>query len=120
LAPAFVSVTDAANAAKGAALSNAFGALQRSVDSERNRITEQYNAAVEESSKRIQGVTDSIGKLKTLSDALRSTVDAIRPIDRNQAKQQLRDAINAYRTGGALPESDGLKNALGVLGRPHC
>lgn len=94
----------------------AYSALQKSVETERNRITEQYNAAVEESNKRIQGVTESIGKLKTLSEALKSTVDTIRPLGRDQAKQQISDAINAARAGGELPQADSLKNALGVLG----
>ena len=97
-------------------VNNAFSALQRSIDAERNRITEQYNAAVEESNKRIQGVTESIGKLKTLSDALKSTVNTIRPLDRDQAKQQIRDAITAARSGGDLPEADSLRSALSVLG----
>lgn len=99
-----------------AQVNSAFSALQKSVETERNRIAEQYNAAVEESNKRIQGVTESIGKLKTLSEALKSTVDTIRPLERDQAKQQIRDAINAARAGGELPQAESLRNALGVLG----
>lgn len=111
----FLDVRNTSQALADAQVNNAYSALQRSVETERNRITEQYNAAVEESNKRIQNVTESIGKLKTLSDALKSTVDAIRPLGRDQAKQQIIDAISAARAGGALPEADSLKNALGVL-----
>lgn len=99
-----------------AQVNSAFSALQKSVETERNRIAEQYNAAVEESNKRIQQVSESIGKLKTLSESLKSTVDAIRPLGRDQAKQQIRDAISAGRSGGNLPDAESLRNALGVLG----
>lgn len=112
LAPAFVGVKEGLKDAAG----GAFSALQKSVETERNRIAEQYNAAVEESNKRIQGVTESIGKLKTLSEALKSTVDQIRPLGRDQAKQQISDAINAARSGGDLPEAESLRNALSVVG----
>ena len=109
------SAKDVASAQKPVTLNDAFGALQKSVEAERNRATEEYNAAVGESNKRIQQVSESIGKLKTLSDALKSTVDTIRPLGRDQAKQQIIDALSAARSGGALPEADSLKNALGVL-----
>ncbi|MBL8500318.1 MAG: hypothetical protein JNL77_07020, partial [Nitrosomonas sp.] len=97
-------------------LSGAYSALQKSVGEEKNRITEAYNLAVEESQKRIQGVTDSIGKLKTLSEALKSTVDQIRPLSRDEAKYQVLSAINAAKLGGDLPTADSLRNALSVLG----
>ena len=98
------------------ALATAFSGLQKSVGEEKNRITEAYNLAVEESQKRIQGITDSIGKLKTLSEALKSTVDQIRPLSYDQAKYQVLSAINAAKLGGDLPTADSLRNALGVLG----
>lgn len=116
LAPAFVTVRDAAESAKRESLNGAYATLQKSVETERNRITNDYNAAVEISNKRIQGVTESIGKFKTLSEALKSTVDAIRPLGRDQAKQQIRDAINTARAGGELPQADSLRSALSVLG----
>lgn len=79
-------------------------------------LTDAYNKAVEESQERINGVTASIGKLKSLSDALKSTVDQIQPLSRDQAKYQILSAINAAKLGGGLPDADSLRNALGVLG----
>lgn len=98
------------------AVATAFSGLQKSVGEEKNRITETYNSAVEESQKRIQGVTDAISKLKTLSEALKSTVDQIRPLSYDQAKYQVLSAINAAKLGGDLPTADSLRNALSVLG----
>ncbi|MBL8500319.1 MAG: hypothetical protein JNL77_07025, partial [Nitrosomonas sp.] len=98
------------------AVATAFSVLQKSVGEEKNRITEAYNLAVEESNTHIQTVTDSIGKLKTLSEALKSTVDQIRPLSYDQAKYQVLSAINAAKLGGDLPTADSLRNALSVLG----
>lgn len=97
-------------------LAGAFSDLQKSVAEEKSRITDAYNKAVEESQKRINGVTESIGKLKSLSDALKATVDQIQPLSRDQAKFQILSAINAAKLGGDLPDADTLRNALGVLG----
>lgn len=97
-------------------LTGAFSDLQKSVAEEKTRITDAYNKAVEESQERINGVTASIGKLKSLSDALKSTVDQIQPLSRDQAKYQILSAINAAKLGGGLPDADSLRNALGVLG----
>jgi len=123
LAPAFVSVTkaaeDATETAKqqaSVALNDAFSVLQKSVDAERQKITDNYNDALKAVNERIQSVSDSIGKLKTLSDALKSTVDALRPMSRQQAKDQIQQAIDAARSGKALPDAKDLQQALGVLG----
>ncbi len=134
LAPAFIQVRNATEAVTRAqddaaraererlkteqmsALNDAFSVLQRSVDARRKSLTEQYDAALLKVNKRIQDVSDSIGKLKSLSDALRSTVDALRPLSRDQAKQQIRDAINTARRGGGFPDAESLRGALSVLG----
>lgn len=123
LAPAFISVTQAAESATEAAkqqasvaLNDAFSALQKSVDVERQKITDHYNEALKTVNERIQNVSESIGKLKTLSDALKSTVDTLRPMSREQAKSQIQQAIDAARSGKALPDAKDLQQALGVLG----
>lgn len=123
LAPAFISVTQAAESATEAAkqqasvaLNDAFSALQKSVDVERQKITDHYNEALKTVNERIQNVSESIGKLKTLSDALKSTVDTLRPMSREQAKSQIQKAIDAARSGKALPDAKDLQQALGVLG----
>lgn len=134
LAPAFVTVRNATEAMTTAsedaarvnaelarterlnAAGTAYSALQKSVDAERKRITNDYNDKLDTVNTRIQNVTDSIGKLKTLSDALKSTVSQIRPLSRDQAKQQIQDAINAAKAGKGLPDAKDLQEALGVLG----
>lgn len=107
----------AANAIKqnaGVALNGAFVDLQNSVNAEREKVTAQYNKSLEEVNSRIQNVTDSIGKLKTLSDALEATIRTLRPIDRDEAKLQVLSAINQARKG-IFPEVAELQEALGVL-----
>lgn len=98
------------------ALNTAFTGLQKSVDEERKQLTGKYNSALDAVNTRIQNVTDSVSRLKSLSDALKSTVNSIAPLTRDQAKQQIRNAIETASKGGALPDADSLRSALGVLG----
>lgn len=96
-------------------LGNVFDALQRSVDAERKKVTDKYNTELEAVNTHIQRVTDSIGKLKSLSDALASTVDALRPMSRDEAKFEILGAINTAKAGGGLPEVADISRALDVL-----
>lgn len=122
LAPAFLAVKNATeqvtqavdNSGLKAALGSAFTDLQKSVDAQRKSATQKYNDAVKESDKRIQDVTTSIGKLKTLSDSLKSSVEKLRPLSREDAKFQLLGAINGAKRG-IFPEQGSLDRALGVL-----
>lgn len=122
LAPAFLAVKSATeqvtqavdNSGLKAALGSAFTDLQKSVDAQRKSATQKYNDAVKESDKRIQDVTTSIGKLKTLSDSLKSSVEKLRPLSREDAKFQLLGAINGAKRG-ISPEQGSLDRALGVL-----
>lgn len=134
LAPAFLEVRNATEAAAQAAqeaaaaekdrtralqmdaLNTAFSGLQKSVDAQRKQLSDDYNHSLDAVNTRIQNVSDSVGKLKTLSDALKATVNSIQPLTRDQAKQQIKDAIDTARKGGKLPDADSLRNALGVLG----
>ncbi|SFI94565.1 hypothetical protein, partial [Nitrosomonas sp. Nm34] len=96
-------------------VNDAYAALQHSVDSERTRLTNEYNTALDGINTQIENVTDSISKLKSLSDALKSTVNAIRPMERSEAKAQIEAALNTARSGGGLPNIEDISQALGVL-----
>ena len=96
-------------------LSNVFAALQRSVEAERRSITDKYNTDLDAVNTHIRNVTDSIGKLKSLSDALGNTVDQLRPLSRDGAKLQILNAINTAKAGGGLPDVADISRALDVL-----
>lgn len=98
------------------ALDTAFSGLQKTVDAQRKQLTDDYNHSLDAVNTRIETVTDSVNRLKSLSDALKSTVNSIQPLTRDQAKQQIKNAIDAARNGGKLPDADSLRNALSVLG----
>ncbi|MCP5246076.1 MAG: tape measure protein [Burkholderiales bacterium] len=98
------------------ALETAFSALQQSVAAERDRLTNDYNKSLDAVNQQISDVTDSVGKLRTLSAAINQTVVALRPISRDQAKQQIRDAIAAAQTGN-FPTADSLRESLTTLAR---
>ncbi|WP_430229945.1 phage tail tape measure protein [Nitrosomonas communis] len=97
------------------AVNAAYAALQRSVDAERTRLTNEYNTALNGINTQIENVTDSISKLKSLSDALKNTVNAIRPMERSEAKAQIEAALNTARSGGGLPNVEDISQALDVL-----
>lgn len=110
LAPAFMQVKNA-----GSALAqSAFGDLSKSVESERNRLTTDYNDALKIQNNRIQTVTDSIGRLSELSKALKSTLSTIRPISLGEAQGKIQSAIDTMRGGRSVIASD-IQDALSRL-----
>lgn len=105
-----------------AKLQEAFQILTRSVETERSRITEQFNNKLGIVNARIQEITGSIGRLKAFSESLRSTANELAPMNREFAK---RIAENAIKSGefdsqqlqfavGALKDqsTDGFKNSF--------
>ncbi|AKH37339.1 hypothetical protein [Nitrosomonas communis] len=97
------------------AVNKAYANLQRSVDAERTRLTNEYNTALDGINTQIESVTDSISKLKSLSDAFKNTINAIRPMERSEAKAQIEAALTTARAGGGLPNLDDISQALDVL-----
>lgn len=111
LAPAFVQVRttqeqlaqatlDAARINQQAAISNltpAYSSLENAVNKERQKSQESYQMAIDASSKSIQGVTESISKLKSFGESLKSTINSIDPMRSEFAKAQINTAIQTGR-----------------------
>ena len=97
-------------------LSTAFSNLQKSVEADRKKITDQFNIDLEKANTRIQSVNDSIGKLKSLSDALKSTTDTINPQSLNNARDQIKAAIASVSAGDS-PNMDAIQQSLDTLSR---
>jgi formaldehyde-activating enzyme involved in methanogenesis len=57
------------------AISRAMATLSASVGKERDRITKIYNTNIESTNKAISALSDSVAKLKSLSDALKNTLE---------------------------------------------
>lgn len=91
-------------------VSSAFDTLQKSVDAERKLITAQYNADLQTSSERIDSVTQSIDKLKTLADALKFAANDLAPMSVESARSQISSSI---LTGNL--ESSALLTAISTL-----
>lgn len=119
IAPAFAAVADAADAANDAMIARyktvvgaTFQALQRAVDAERSSVQ-----------KHIDEITGSIGKLTSLSSALKSTLGSMTIAgnaggDRMAAQAQIAGALNLARTTGILPSAESLAGALNVVAQP--
>ena len=128
---------DAATA--GAA--NAFAALQRAVDAQRATDTAKYEAdkaiataaytsqqtlmqaSIDRTRVSLDAVTASVGKLKSLSNSLKSTLDGMRIAGsdsayRADAQAQIRAALNTARSGGGLPLDGQLASALSTVSKP--
>jgi hypothetical protein len=113
--PAIESTTDALQSMKDAAggllgdVDSAYSVLQKVV--EREKSTLQV---------RIDAETAAVTKLKSLSDALHSSLDSFtvpnqQALDRAAAQAQIKTALAIAKAGGPLPDADSLKNSLSVL-----
>jgi len=89
---------------------SSFSVLQRVVDRQKKALQED-----------IQMRTEAVSKLKSMSDALRSTLDGMRTpeqqeADRSSARAEIGAALAIARAGGPLPDSDKLQRALAAIG----
>lgn len=124
LAPALLQVNAATDAAIQAekslaeerrlsnisAVQGAFSFLQKTVETRRNEITENYNTQLGVLNGRIEEITGSISRLQSFSDSLRSTVNDIAPMNRAFAR---RIVENSIKSGNF--DSQKLQFAIGAL-----
>jgi hypothetical protein len=96
------------------AAASSFALLQRSVEAERVTLTNDYNLQLKAANDRINAVTESINKLKSISSALSNTVDQISPMNIEAARGQLKGAL-AQLKSGLIPDSATLQNALNAV-----
>lgn len=110
------SMSNAATAAGNLnGVQDAFNALGRSVEAERNKLTEAYNIALKDNNDEIQGITESLGKLNALSSALNRTIEEIAPIGLTQARQGIRAAIESATKFGNVISLDDVRNSLSTI-----
>ena len=130
---AFASITDAADNAATAvadaakalqdAASTALDGLQRAVGADKDRLTALYEAQSADISAQIDKVSASVGKLQTLSNTLKSTLDGMRLSGadgayRQAAQAQISAALATARAGGPLPLDGQLDSALRTVSQP--
>jgi len=120
MAPAFAEVADAAASIATDAVDAAMDALSRAVGAERDAITAAYDQQSDEIRASIDLVGGSVSKLKSLSAALASTLNGMRPQEyaaqyRAQAQAQVGAALMIARAGGPLPTAESLQGALSTL-----
>jgi hypothetical protein len=115
-----IPAADAASTALGdvtkKALSAATTALQKSVDAERSKLTKAYDES-------LATITKRIDKLRSLSDALQSSLNGRSTpgqfgADYAQAQAQIMTAVAIARAGGVLPDASSLQNALAAVAQP--
>jgi len=89
----------------------AYSALQKVVERQKKTLQEDIDVR-----------TKSVEKIKSLSEALRSTLDGMTVAgaekeDRQAAQSQIQAALAIAKASGILPKADDLKTALSVLGK---
>jgi trimeric autotransporter adhesin len=99
---------------------SAYGELQSAVERERRAISLAHEATMRALQGRIDSVTASVQKLRSVSSLLGSTLDQMtRPgnglAERAAAQANVRAALAIAKAGGPLPSADSLKKSLGVL-----
>ena len=139
---------DANNAARAALLGNAtntaqdaFGTLSRSVAAQKAQEaaaneaqraiataaftsqSEVYQQQIDKTRQSLDGVTGSVGKLHSLSESLKSTLDGMRIAGsegayRADAQAQISAAVATARAGGGLPVDGQLASALSTVSKP--
>lgn len=123
LAPQFKALDDALKQVKAdaqTAASAALDALSKSVDAQKDIITDAYNAAMDTLSGRIDTVNAAIEKTTALSQALRGAMLGIDSPDqmagsRASAQAEVMAAIAIAKASGVLPTADDLADALNTL-----
>ncbi|SFI31514.1 phage tail tape measure protein [Nitrosomonas sp. Nm34] len=96
------------------AVNKAFATLQRSVEAERTRLTDDYNKQLEDINNQIQLINDSVGDLKSLANALSQAVNQIQPPTISEARDQLRQAIEQAQAGNFVKAED-IQSALQAI-----
>lgn len=74
-------------------LNLSYALLQRSVDAEKLKLTNDYNAAIKTSEERIKGVVDAIAELSDISKLLKTSINSITFTDISAARSQVAAAI---------------------------
>jgi hypothetical protein len=100
-----------AAAALMSGVDGAFSALQKVVERQKKATQEEIDVR-----------TKAVEKTRSLSEALRSTLDGLTVAgteknDRAAAQAQIQVALAIAKASGILPKADDLKNALSVIGK---
>lgn len=99
---------------------SALSGLQRSVQAQKDIVTDAYNDAMAQLETRIGSVGDSIKRITDLSTLLKSslgtvTSDAQQAGSRAAARAQVTTALAIAKASGVLPSADDLRDALATL-----
>ena len=85
--------------------------------------SELYQKQIDKTKASLDAVGNSVGKLKSLSGSLKSTMDAMRITGsdsayRTAAQAQIKAALATARSGGGLPLDGQLQSALSTVSKP--
>lgn len=105
------------------AVSAALSAVEAAVSAERDALSAAYDTQAQQISDSIDTVSASVGKLQSLADSLKSTLDGMRISGsdaqyRAAAQSQISAALATARAGGGLPLDGQLTSALATVSKP--
>ena len=110
----------AAQQAKDAAANAGQRAIATAAFTSQNEV---YQQQIDSTRKSLDSVGQSVGKLRSLSGSLKSTLDDMRIAGsegayRTDAQAQIRAALTTARSGGGLPLDGQLASALSTVSKP--
>lgn len=119
------SVQDAEKAAADSAkaASTAFSVLQKSVESEKAKLTSAYNDAIKLTQSAIDNLSSSVSRLSSISSTLKNAVNRMSmpgndAIERQQGQAFIGSALMIARLNGTLPDEAALNKALDAVSKP--
>ncbi|SFM63522.1 phage tail length tape measure family protein [Rugamonas rubra] len=100
----------------------AYSKLQAVVGNEKEALNKVYQTSVDGIQGGIDRVTESVNKLKSLSQELHTTLDNLTVAtstkdDRQLAQAQIEAALAVAKAGGPLPDADTFKKSLSIVGK---
>jgi hypothetical protein len=100
-----------------------FEDTRKQIEAKRERINESYRLQIELTQKTVDELSDSVSKLRNLSETLHSWLDRLQKpgfeeFDRTQAQAQIKSVLAVARAGGGLPINGEIDKSLDVLSRP--
>jgi phage-related minor tail protein len=103
-------------------VSSAYSDLQTVIGRQKDVLSTAYQASVAATQANIDSLTSSTGKLQSLSQSLRSTMDSMsipgaEKSDRQAAQAQIASALAIAKAGGPLPDAEALKGALAIVAK---
>lgn len=101
----------------------AYQSAVKAVAAEKASATDAYRKAAAQLTASVKAAGDTVNRLKSINDMLRSTAESLNPSGsdadlRRQAQGEIRAMLAAVQASGAIPDQKALQRALTIVSKP--